>query len=408
VEDLNHRIVFVAGGIQLGGATTFLLNLGGELVRRGVAVLVVSLEYDNPYRDDFASRGLSLHVEDERTTIFEDRLASALQVVRGFKPTAVISCLDSTSFEILRYVPPGLRRIGMVQSDDPVVYRMVQKYAGCMDGIAAVSAAIAQRLEKIDGLDSVPKHYLPYGVAMPTEPSTRVRPGQPLRILYLGRVANEQKRVHLFPKILARLQEAGMPFRWTIVGDGPDRDSLQRVMHSNRTDQIVKFSGAIAYSQVPQVLEQHDIFLLTSDYEGLPLSLLEAMGHSVVPVVSDLPSGMREVVDESNGVLVPVEDVNGYANAIIFLNEHREELVAKANAASERVRSMYSVEAMTDRWLSVLKPLEKPVPWPLDLDVRGPMTDRRQWKYAPVARFFRRLLKRLEIASIFRRLLSSR
>ena len=395
MENRDHRIVFVSGGIQLGGATTFLLNLAGELVRRDVPVLVISLERDNPYADDFTRRGIPLHVEDEHHTIFEDRLASVLQIVRRFEPTVVVACLDATSFEILRYVPSSVLRIGMVQSDDPVVYEMVARYAGYMDGIAGVSTAIVRKLEAMEVFRPVSRYYLPYGVAMPAQISQRAQPGEPLRILYLGRVAHEQKRVDLFPRIMDALRAAGIPFQWTIAGDGPDRATLESQMQPGTEDQRVVFKGAIPYGEVSRMVDLHDIFILTSDYEGLPLSLLEAMGHGLVPVVSDLSSGIREVVDQSNGVLVAVDEVEGYARGIIFLHEDRAALKAKTLAARARVRAEYSVEAMTDRWQAVLGEVRVDrVEWPDHRSVHGVLTDPQKWKYTWPFRWLRRRFRR--------------
>ena len=395
MEALNHRIVLVSGGIQLGGATTFLLNFAGELVRRGMPVLVLSFERENPYASDFQRLGVQLQTEDESKNIYEDRLSSVLHATRTFQPTAVISCLGPESFEVLRYVPAGVRRIGMVQSDDPTVYAMVEKYAASLDAIAGVSLAIVKRLQERPLLRAVAKPYLPYGVAIPGERLLPQSAGGPLRILFLGRLAHEQKRVHLFPRILASLQKAGIPFVWTIAGEGPDRAGLVEQMRSDRPDEVIRFTGPISYGEVPALIDQHDIFLLTSDYEGLPLSLLEAMAHGLVPVVSDLESGLREVVDDTNGLLVPPEDVEGYGRAIVSLHKQRDALAAKSAAARQRVRSDYSVQAMTDRWLNFLQ-LNRgaPGPWPGEFRVRGILGDTQKWKYTRPVRWLRRRLRR--------------
>jgi colanic acid/amylovoran biosynthesis glycosyltransferase len=407
MEGFKHRIVFVAGGIKLGGATTFLLNLAGELVRRGIPVLVVSLEHDNPYASDFEELGIPVHIENERTTIFEDRLSSALKVVHQFDPTAVIACLGPSSYEMLRYVPASVARLGMLQSDCADSYPIVALYASFFGGTIGVSRQIETNFRAHPVLGKLPVYYLPYGVAMP---NAKVRlgrqPGEPIRLLCFGRLCRPQKRVHLFPKILSELNASGLPFQWTIAGDGPERSWLEKEMVSSHSV-TVQFPGPVKYRDVPCLLDSHDVFLLVSDEEGLPLSLLEAMAHGLVPVVSNLSSGVSEVVNEQSGVLVEPNDIDGYAAGIIWLSQNPSAFSAFSRNAQERVRTNYSVAAMTDRWLSVLKPLEKPVSWPRHFHVRGPMTDRRQWKYASLARFFRRLLKRAGITSIFPRRLSS-
>jgi glycosyltransferase involved in cell wall biosynthesis len=157
----------------------------------------------------------------------------------------------------------------------------------------------------------------------------------------------------------------------------------------------VRFAGSVPYSQVASLLKDNDVFLLASDAEGLPMSLLEAMGHGLVPVVSDLESGIRDVVDATNGILVPVEDVEGYARAIIHLHEHRDELAAKSAAARARVKTDFSAEAMTDRWLAAFPPTTAAISgWPAQWRVGAPLGVRRKFLFSRPLRVLRRLAKK--------------
>ncbi len=301
------------------------------------------------------------------------------------------------SFEALRYIPPGVFRIGMAQSHDPGVYRTVRPYAPHVHAMGAVSRAIQQGLAALPGFARVPIHYLPYGVPMPA-PETLAprRPGGALRILYLGRLQQEQKRVRLFPQILDALVASGIPFHWTVAGEGPDRAFLQSAMNSAAPNQTVSLPGKISYADVPRVLAEHDIFLLASDYEGLPLSLLEAMARGLVPVVSDLPSGVCEVVHPDTGKLVAPDNIAGYAQAIVWLHSHRQDLDRLSRNAREAVRLEFSVQAMTDRWLRVLPPPSaQPVSWPRRWTIKPILRGGRPWRFSPPARLVRRWLLRV-------------
>jgi glycosyltransferase involved in cell wall biosynthesis len=160
--------------------------------------------------------------------------------------------------------------------------------------------------------------------------------------------------------------------------------------------QSVSFTGAVPNAQVAAILDQHDIFLLASDAEGLPISLLEAMAHGVVPVVSHLESGIGDVVDATNGMLVPVNEIDGYARAIIHLHEHRDELAAKSAAAHARVQEKFSVAAMTDRWLAAFPdPAASPPAWPQCWKISAPLTAAHPVYFSPPLRVIRRLAARL-------------
>jgi hypothetical protein len=115
------------------------------------------------------------------------------------------------------------------------------------------------------------------------------------------------------------------------------------------------------------------------------------MGYGLVPVVSDLESGVSEVVDATNGVLVPVNDVEGYARAIVHLHQHRDELAAKSAAARARVKTEFSVGAMADRWLAAF-PTPVPVSeWPNNWNIKAPLTARHPIYFSPPMRVIRRL-----------------
>jgi glycosyltransferase involved in cell wall biosynthesis len=380
--------------MDLGGTTTFMCNLAGELLRRKIPAAVFSLSLDHPLASDFQRQQIPVYCEDERRHIFEDRLTSILRRLATFRPTAVIANLSASSFEALRYVPPGVLRVGTVQSADPGWYGMMPIYRDHLDLIAAVSETIEAHFRGVPELAAVPVRYLPYGVPMPPpKPPAAAVAHQPLRILYLGRIAQEQKRVRLFPIILKKLQESGIPFRWTIAGAGPERAMLEATMRTNHPEQVVTFPGQVAYADVPALLAQHDVFLLASDYEGLPLSLLEAMGQGLVPVVSDLPSGISTVVDESNGFRVALDNTAGYAEAIVRLHHHREELSILSRNAAARVRRDYSVAAMTDRWLAALPPqAHSASTWPQHFSIKPILAAQDPWRFSPPVRWLRRTL----------------
>jgi glycosyltransferase involved in cell wall biosynthesis len=394
---LPVRVALVSGGLNLGGSTTFLCNLGGELIRRGIPVEVMGFERENPMAADFQKQNIPVRCFDDRREIFEDRMRIVLENLARFGPTVVAATLDATSFEVLRYLPKGIFRIGMGQSDDPVVYDMMRHYAPWMDLAAMVSKTMARKAEAMPEFAETSMAYLPYGVPMSSE-GKMVQTGlhRPLQILYLGRLAREQKRVHLFPRILEQLKASGIPFHWTIAGDGPEKAALEQTMKGALPEQTVSFAGPVRYAGVPALFKQHDLYLLASDFEGLPLSLLEAMGAGLVPVVSHLPSGIPEVVDAGNGMLVPVDDVAGYARAIIHLHGHRDELAAKSAAARARVQTEFSVGAMADRWLAAFPPTTAPISeWPRMYSIQAPLTARRKFLFSKPVRVLRRLAKKL-------------
>jgi colanic acid/amylovoran biosynthesis glycosyltransferase len=390
----HHRVALVSGGLGLGGSTTFLINFAGELIRRGIPAEVICFERENPLAADFERQNIPVLCLNQRGLIFEDRLETILNTLARFQPTVAVSTLAATSFEVLRYLPGGIFRVGMGQSHDPQVYEALRRYAPWMDLLAMVSKTMKQTASDMPEFARVPVAYLPYGVPIGDATSTDRDSGRALRILYLGRLEQEQKRVRLFPEILRQICASGMPFHWTISGAGSERGFLEANLKTASPNQSISFTGPVGYADVPAILKQHDIYLLASDYEGLPLSLLEAMAQGLVPVVSDLESGIREVVDQSVGLLVPVNEVSGYARAIIHLHEQRDELAAKSAAARMRVQRDFSVAAMTDRWLASFPAKRDIESWPKRWHIKGVLESGNPLYFSRPVRILRRAAAR--------------
>jgi len=182
---------------------------------------------------------------------------------------------------------------------------------------------------------------------------------QTLRIGYVGRLVDSQKRVMELAPLALELKRRKVGFELHLVGDGPERPALQTAFEQNGLLQNVKFWGWLGPAAVSKRLLELDALVLMSDCEGLPLALLEAMAHGVVPVVTNLESGHTEVVrDSENGFLITVGDIPSFADRIRTLAEDPALLSTMKKAAWETGRS-YSIEAMVSHYLSCFDGLTK-------------------------------------------------
>ena len=115
-----------------------------------------------------------------------------------------------------------------------------------------------------------------------------------------------------------------------------------------------------------------------------------------MPVVSDLESGIRDVVTEQTGVRVPVGDVSAAADALVGLAQNRARLATLSAAAAQSVRTEYSAARMAEKYLQVIGPLAPtPVFWPGEVPVPAPLGIERPWLYQGLPRVARRWTKRV-------------
>lgn len=393
----THRIAFVSQILHAGGASLFLAELAGELNRRNLVTRVFATQSDHPYKKDFEAAGVDVVLQDDRRLIWEDRLKATLCALREFNPSVYVAVHGAAPFELARYVPPEVFRAGMVHIDDASTIRSLARYARCFDTIFCISALIKATLEQMPEFEGVPIRHFHGGARMPATVIERRNGSGPLQILYFGRLERAQKRVHLFPEILRGLVNAGIPFQWTIVGGGSERKNLEGTMKTSRPDQAVVIRGKVPAEELEQLLSSHDVYLLASEGEGFPRSLLEAMGHGLVPVVTNLASGVSEVVDDATGRRVDVNDIIGYAREIVFLHQHRALLRELSLAAQRRVQAEFSISSEADQWEKLLK--QRPPAfghWNADWNLQPPLGMERSLFFSRPARFFKRPLKRLQ------------
>jgi glycosyltransferase involved in cell wall biosynthesis len=383
----------ITGSLLLGGSSTFLVNLSKAFDQLGLSLPILVLSEVNDHVEDFERVGHPVHTVAATHLIYEDRLAAGYKSLQPYQPRAVLACLGAESFEMLRLAPPGAARLAVIQSDDAGPYRAAQLYAPHLDAIVGVSQEIVRRLRSLPELARVRAEYIPYGVNFePVVPERTYLSTKPLRVIYLGRLIEAQKRVSRLVDLVRQIRARQLPVEFTFAGSGPDEQALRAQLQGPLG---VRFTGTITNQQARALLAEHDVMVLLSDYEGLPVSLLEAMGQGVVPIVSDLPSGIRDVVSNEHGYRVPVGDVCAAAEILDTLVRERARLRPLSERCVRLARSDYSAQRMAQRYLALIAQIAKTqVEWPVQVAVPPPL-GHRPWLYRGVMRRVRRALKPL-------------
>lgn len=122
-------------------------------------------------------------------------------------------------------------------------------------------------------------------------------------------------------RAMAELRRRVPKLKLLLAGDGPERGNLESLIRQTGTEGTVRMLGL--RRDVPRLMEAADGFLLTSVSEGIPLTLIEAMGASL-PIVATRVGGIPEVVEEGvTGLLVPAGNAAAVAEALVSLERDR-------------------------------------------------------------------------------------
>jgi glycosyltransferase involved in cell wall biosynthesis len=153
---------------------------------------------------------------------------------------------------------------------------------------------------------------------------------------------SEQKRIDILLQALARLLGEGVCCKCIIVGDGPLKSQLLEQAKSLGLSRHVFFEGF--QEDVRPYLQACSAFVLTSDTEGLPLSILEAMACGVPSIVTDVGGNKELIIHLVHGLIVPRGSVNAIADGISYLANHPEKRMYMAKMARARACETFDIE----------------------------------------------------------------
>jgi glycosyltransferase involved in cell wall biosynthesis len=172
----------------------------------------------------------------------------------------------------------------------------------------------------------------------------------PVRLLMVGRHAPQKDHETLF-RALARLRDKS----WTLdlVGTGPDEDRHKALACELGLAQRVQFLGY--RKDVPELMAAADVYVLISRWEGLPLSIIEAM-RAGLPTVGSNVGGCREMVLQGEtGYLAARGDAASVARHLATLIDNRDQLRRLGTAARRRFEEEFTLETMFDRTVSTYR-----------------------------------------------------
>lgn len=164
---------------------------------------------------------------------------------------------------------------------------------------------------------------------------------RPIDLLFLGRLG-ENKGTDNLLKVLARMKDEGVRFRCVLAGDGPVEEYKQKAAARGLGDEL-EFTGWVSGQQKLDLLQQSKVMILPSYYEGLPMSILEAMACSEA-VISTPIGGIPEAVENSvSGMLVQPGDVEHLYAAVRLLLKYPERARQMGQRGREIIEQKYDV-----------------------------------------------------------------
>jgi len=362
------KITFVIYSLVLGGAERVLARLAEEFAVSGSACTLITLAS----RDvDFIHVGAAVHrvalgVTGRSSSPLQAALgnlkgALALRrAIAGSRPDVVLSFLDTTNVLTL-IATRGLRlpvvvseRVAPEQMGLPRSWRLLRRLTYRWADALVVQTSDARR----SFLDCAPArrtHVIPNWVEPPATQDLarqrRVTGDGPPVVVAMGRLS-DQKGFDVLLRAFAACRVNHPQWNLVILGEGPSRGALEELVRELGLSGV-EMPGAVADPW--GMLRRADIFVLSSNFEGFPNALCEAMARGLPVVSTDCPTGPRDLLNHrENGLLVPIQNVDELARSMSELMDD-EDLRSRLGGRARSILDRFGRDRVLGLWTELFE-----------------------------------------------------
>jgi len=358
MERNKYRILHVIPNFFPGGAERLVVELMSAFDKTAFKVAAVSLypKSETILDREIYEKGLEVFYLNKRLG-FDIRMFKQLyDLFYSFKPDVV-----HTHLSVLRYALPPMMQCkipvrvhtvhSIAQNEIDRFGRIIHRYAFRFAGVVPVgiSREVAETIKMIYGQDiQVPVVYNGvFTTKYCMKEKVKERKESNTNLIHVGSF-KPAKNHHLLIEAFGLAIKECPDLRLWLVGDGPALNDVRDHVKRKGLSDYVSFLGT--RDDVPDLLAASDIFVLSSDWEGMPLAVIEAMAAGK-PVIATCVGAIPEMVrDGVEGLIVPPGDKEAIVNAILRLTLDSNEREQMGRAASRRAKETFDISRTAEEY----------------------------------------------------------
>ena len=357
----QQSITMVTLNLQVGGLERIVVDMTLALAEQGHQMSVVALRGGGPLEKPLTSAGIEVHLLECGDGIKLEYLRRLRATLKKLGPDLVHSHGEAALFycganRLLSLAGLTTKfahvhsRHGYEDVSAKGIWRNRLSHAGC-DAVVCVSKDLAEHCQTNEKVSASKLHTVINGVNLApyrTLSDLPYKEHAPVicHVARLAPVKNQGLLLDAFSKLLKRMPGAHL----SIVGDGPERDRLTAQTDSLGITAAVTFHGET--SDVPSKLQEGHIFCLSSDSEGTPVSVIEALAAGR-PVVATQVGGLPALIPKEAGALAPKGDADALADALTRVYADETTYVQYTNGARQAPAGQHDAQAMLKDYLQI-------------------------------------------------------
>lgn len=346
------RVIFVIDHLEYGGAQKMLTFVANHLDKERY-VVAIYLKNGKSKKFYHINENVEIIYGKKRKTRYIRRFQEIIDLISGlkrYKPEIIISFLNVPNF--ISSISGFLCRVPVIISErgDPgrnatLVDKAIRHIECISNGAVFQTDGARRQYPKVLAKKGT---IIPNPVVKSTQKNYIFNPNYK-KIAFVARFEMIQKRqdimLYAFSEVVSRYPDIKLYF----YGDGPDETKCKNMAHELNISNNIEFCGRVE-RPIDQMLDAY-MFVLTSDYEGIPNSLIEAMSLGVPVVATDCtPGGAALLINnKNNGILVPRGSAHEVAKAMTYLLDNPSQ-AEKYGENARKVIEKYSEEKIIKMW----------------------------------------------------------
>ena len=360
------KILFVSGNLCDGGAQRVISVVSSELAEKGhdVNLLLYSRnEKEYPLSEKVKVLSLANNFADYQKISGLKRIKLIRKVLKEVKPEVAVGFLEGGYGLYLSSFGLKMKKVSSA--------RINPKYIIEKKGLKAFINKIwfkkshAIVLQTESQREFAPKSWQKKSVVIANPVSEIALSNEKQshndnckNIIMVGRL-DDQKNYSMAIEAIRILRDEYPDIHLDVFGKGWYEETIKKEIEEKDLEDYITLKGWT--QNAAQELKEHDLYLMTSDFEGMPNALMEAMVVGLPVISTDCPTGPSDLIDNGvNGYLVPIGDAKVLAERIKEVIEMpKEKRIEMAKLARQKMQENFNNKAITAKWEELFKSLIK-------------------------------------------------